>query len=399
MDANQIARMIEWLDEERRRDKATIAKLEERIVQQQENVDTLTRRLTGLEGDQSTMKTMFLPVGRDNDLATQLRTEMQQQIEQVEAKRITAEREAERRVEASRDNVTRPIREITDRIEKLERVVEEVGAARVERDRFAAALGALQQRVEDIAKKFEEPERRLTFLEEQRRQDARRISETQTELPEMQRQIDALRPKLDLIEEMALRNEKRVLDVQNAERERREQIQQFVEQQSLYLQQRDQRVDEITRTFGQYDEDMRKNLERFETWSEAYRHMKKIIEDFDRIGERLERRINEVAETQRLSEERFRQEWNSWNADDQKRWKQFTLTNDEAWRLHDKEFDQFRTKFNDAVQHFGPIYDSLDRLWKLARAQADVYRERFAALLAEYEQPAEKTPANGNGRR
>src|SRR5205823_5157213 len=155
---------------------------------------------------QSTMKTMFLPVGRDNDLATQLRTEMQQQIEQIEAKRITAERETERRTEASRENVTRPLREITDRIEKLERVVEEVGAARVERDRFAAALAALQQRVEDIAKKFEEPERRLAFLEEQRRQDSRRISETQTELPEMQRQIDALRPKLDLIEDMALRN-------------------------------------------------------------------------------------------------------------------------------------------------------------------------------------------------
>src|SRR5262245_34119014 len=156
MDGNQIARMIEWLDEERRRDKATIAKLEERIVQQQETVDTLTRRLTGVEGDQSTMKTMFLPVGRDNDVTTQLRTEIQQQIEQVEAKRINAEREAERRVEVSRDNVTRPIREITDRMEKLERVVEEVGAARVERDRFAAALAALQQRVEDIAKKFEE---------------------------------------------------------------------------------------------------------------------------------------------------------------------------------------------------------------------------------------------------
>ncbi len=399
MDANQIARMIEWLDEERRRDKATIAKLEERLLEQQGTMETMTRRLTGLEGDQATMKTAFLPVGRDNDLMTQVRTEIQQAIEQVETRRITSEREAERRTEASRDNVTRPIRELTDRMEKLERVLEEVGAARVERDRFAATLAALQQRVEDIAKKFEEPERRLSFLEEQRRQDSRRISETQTELPEMQRQIDALRPKLDLIEEMSLRNEKRVIDVQNAERERREQIQQFMEQQALSLQQRDLRVDEITRTFGQYDEDMRRNLERFETWTETYRHMKKIIEDFDRIGERLERRINEVAETQRLSEERFRQEWNSWNADDQKRWKQFTLTNDEAWRLHDKEFDQFRTKFNEAVQHFTPIYDNLDRLWKLQRAQVELYRERLAALLTEYEQPAEKTPTNGNGRR
>ena len=38
MDVNQIARMIEWLDEERRRDKAVIAALEERIQQQQDTI-------------------------------------------------------------------------------------------------------------------------------------------------------------------------------------------------------------------------------------------------------------------------------------------------------------------------------------------------------------------------
>jgi hypothetical protein len=104
---------------------------------------------------------------------------------------------------------------------------------------------------------------------------------------------------------------------------------------------------------------------------------------------------------QRLSEERFRQEWNSWNADDQKRWKQFTLTNDEAWRLHDKEFDQFRAKFNEMAQMFPPVHDSLDRLWKYQRAQVAMYREELTALMAEFDQVEEKTktPTNGNGRR
>ncbi len=399
MDLNQIARMIEWLDEERRRDKSTIAKLEERIFQQQEFIETLTRRLNGVEGDQSTMRAMFVPAGRDNEVMVQLRTEMQQLVEGIESKRIMAEREAERRADTSRETVVRPVREFAERLDKLERSLEEVGTARVERDRITAALAALQQRMEDVAKKFEDPERRLAFLEEQRRQDARRISETQTELPELQRQIDSIKPKLDLLEDMALRTEKRAIEVQNAERERREQIQQFVEQQTLVIQQRDLRIDEITRSFGQYDEDMRRAFERFETWSESYRQMKKIIEDFDRIGERLERRINEVAETQRLSEERFRQEWNSWNADDQKRWKQFTLTNDESWRLHDKDFDQFRVKFSEMVEQFPPIYDSLGRLWQLEQAQAAIFREQFMTLVDEYSQPSQKAQPNGNGRR
>ncbi|MBX3080174.1 MAG: hypothetical protein KF716_00985 [Anaerolineae bacterium] len=410
MEVNQIARMIEWLDEERRRDKARIAKLEERLVQQQETIDSLTRRQNTAEGDTAQLRTQFIPVGRDAELIEQMRTEINQAVESVEGRRVSAEREAERRAEIARDNMLRPVREVTDRLEKLERAHEEITTARVERDRFAAALAALQQRVEDITKKFEEPDRRLTFLEEQRRQDARRLSEVQAELPELQKNIDSLKPKIDLIEALALRNEKLILDVNNNERERKEYIQQFTDQQTLIIQQRDQRMEELARSFGQYDETMRRNMERFETWSEVYRQMKKVIEDFDRIGERLERRINEVAEMQRLSEERFRNEWASWSADDQKRWKQFTLTNDENWHLHDREYEQFRAKFTEVAAQFAPITESLDRLWKLQRAQADMFRERFQSLLNEHDQPTDQQRArttttvpsvsttNGNGR-
>ena len=142
---------------------------------------------------------------------------------------------------------------------------------------------------------------RITFLEEQRRQDARRISDVQSEMPEIQKQVDAVRPKLESLETMVLRNEKRILDAQAAERDRREEMQQFIDQQTLLLQQRDQQVAELTKSFGTYDEDMRRYIERCEAGAETHRQMKKVIDDFERIAERLGRRINEVAEMQRLS--------------------------------------------------------------------------------------------------
>jgi chromosome segregation ATPase len=397
MDANQLTRMIEWLDEERRRDKAKIAKLEEQLTQQQEFIETMTRRMNGLEGEQASMRTMFIPAGRDAELMAFMRDEIHQSIEGAEGKRIAAEREAERRAELAREALLRPVRELGERIDRLERGQDEIAVARVERDRIATALSALQQRVEDVFKKFEEPERRLAFLEEQRRQDSRRISETQSELPELHKQIDGLRPKLDLIEALALRNEKLILDLQATDRERQDQAQQFIEQQTLLAQQRDQRITEIEEGFAEYEEEMRKRFERFESWSEAYRQMKKIIEDFERIGERLERRINEVAEMQRLSEERFRQEWQGWSEDDKKRWKQFTLSNDEAWRVHDKEFEQLRARMADMTQQFTPIQESLERLWRLQRAQAELFRERMQTLLAEYDQGAERALRTTNG--
>ncbi len=388
MDLAQAARMIEWLDEERRRDRSTIAQLTERIEQQNEAFTQIMRRFDGLESEQSTMRAAFMPAGREMEVSEQLRGEFQQLIENTESKRLVAEREGERRAEIARESVARLVRDLADRTDKLERALEELPAARVERDRVASALAAVQQRVEDLAKKMEDPERRITFLEEQRRQDSRRISDAQSELPEMQKQIDGIRPKMDSMEAMLLRNEKRVLELQGAERDRREEVQQFIDQQLLQLQQRDQKVEELTKSFGAYDDDMKRYMERFESWSETHRQMKKSVEDFERIGERLGRRINEVAEMQRLSEERFRQEWNDWIADDQKRWKQFTLTNDEAWRNHDKQLEQYRHTVEAVQAALDPLKSSLDRIWQLERAKGQLYRDRYQALLLEFDQPA-----------
>lgn len=398
MDLQQAARLIEWLDEERRRDKAMIALLEERAAQQADAMIQLERRLNGLEGEQSVMRTSFLPAGRDSELAEQLRTEFQQLVGESESKRLMAEREGERRQDIGRESLARMIRDLGDRADALEKAIEELPAARVERDRVASALAAVQQRVEDQAKKLEEPERRITFLEEQRRQDTRRLSDVQSELPEIQKQVDALRPKLESLETMVLRNEKRILDAQTAERDRRAEMQQFIDQQTLLMQQRDQQVAELTKSFGTYDEDMRRYIERFESWAETYRQMKKVIDDFERIAERLGRRINEVGEMQRLSEERFRQEWNDWIADDQKRWKQFTLTNDEAWRSHDKQLDVFRRSVEALQTALDPLKNSIDRMWQLERARAELYRDRYQALLLQYDQVEHATPVtSGNG--
>jgi chromosome segregation ATPase len=384
MDVNQIAKMIEWLDEERRRDKQMIATLEERLGQQQETISTLQRRVNSVESDQTVMRGSGSAIG-SNELLEQTRAEMRQLLESTEARRLTAEREAERRVEISREQMQRAMREMQEQLERLQRSTGMVNEFKTEGSRVADNLTVVSQRLDDLGKRLEEPDRRLTFLEEQRRQDTRRISEIESELPEIKKQIDTLRPKVALIEDLAIRNERRIQETHNSERERREQIQQFLDQQSLLAQQRDQKVDDILKRFTQHDQAMQENIERFETWASAYRDMKRIIDDFDRIGERLERRINEVAEMQRLSEERFRQEWNDWNDNDQKRWKQLRLSSDEVWRNHDKEFEQFIARVERLQNTLEPLADSLKRLWNLERERAAMYRDRYQAMILQHD--------------
>lgn len=385
MDLQQALRMIEWLDEERRRDKNTIARLEERLLQQQEMVEKLIRQQNGLENEQVSMRSQFMPANKDTEIVEQIRAEMRQMIESIEAKRIAAERESERRNEYAREMTSRPLRELNERLDKIEQNMDDLTAARAERDRVATALSLVQQKVEDISKKMEEPERRITFLEEQRRQDSRRVADLQAGMPDQQKLIESVKLKVERLENLTVNNEKRILEIQNTERARREELQSFTDQQLLLSQQRDQQIKELTSSIGAYDQDIKRNLERFESWAETHRQMKQIVGDFERIGERLERRINEVAEMQRLSEERFREEWNDWIKDDQRRWKQFTLTNDEAWRNHEKEMVDFRKNIDGTRDQLTPVQKSLDRLWKLEEARANLYIDGYKRLMMEFE--------------
>ncbi|MEO5887913.1 MAG: hypothetical protein ABIQ77_09630, partial [Anaerolineales bacterium] len=63
---------------------------------------------------------------------------------------------------------------------------------------------------------------------------------------------------------------------------------------------------------------------------EMMRNAKRAQETYNELNVKLERRINEVTEMQRLAEERLRQEWVTFKADDQKRWTGHTLSQDEG---------------------------------------------------------------------
>jgi hypothetical protein len=179
--------------------------------------------------------------------------------------------------------------------------------------------------------------------------------------------------------------------------QRREQIQQFIDSQNLLIHQRDQEIANLLKRFNDQDGEMAKNIERFEAWSQTHREMRRIIDDFERIGDRLERRIGEVAEIQRLSEERFRTEWNNYKDDEQKKWKQINLTSDEIWRGHDREFEAYVKRLGEIETSLPTVLDNVKRLWSLERERAQMYRERYQTLLLEYDTGSSLNLTNGNG--
>jgi hypothetical protein len=97
----------------------------------------------------------------------------------------------------------------------------------------------------------------------------------------------------------------------------------------------------------------------------TYMAVKRTQDAVDDLIGRVERRINEVAEIQRLAEERFRQEWTTFKADDQKRWTNMTLSNDEQRSEIERRLERATDRITYTEDGLQQIQDSLIRINEL----------------------------------
>ena len=104
------------------------------------------------------------------------------------------------------------------------------------------------------------------------------------------------------------------------------------------------------------------------------RGAKKAQEAYLELNTKLERRIHEVTEMQRLAEDRLRQEWVSFKADDQKRWTGYSLSNEESFRDIRKDISKTEVRFP-------PITDALQVLQDQMEQTTDATEKELQDLM------------------
>jgi chromosome segregation ATPase len=376
MDTTQTAKMVAWLDEERRKDKATISKLEERATSQSAVIEDQARRLQELEKDITGLRTSLVSSNLFDDTVDRLRNEMTASLEQALDRRSTIDQEVKKLREMERESFTKTVEEL--RVEMTTRIDRAMQPRRTEEERLGRVAAELQTYADNLGKSLEEFERTLNFLEEQRRQDSRRISDINGEVAEIAKRTDTQQSKVELLEELSRRNERNNVEMVNSLEDFKQQRLAWNEQQALAEQQRERNMAEMTRRMDSFAEEMTDYSKRFEKWAEAYRGMKQHLDDFDRLVDRVERRLNELGEVQRLSEERFRKEWEEFLGDDQKRWRQFTLTNDEAWRGNEKAVSDLQV----AVTQ---LKENVNQQLEFTRTMMRATREMLIAVTDQFQ--------------
>ena len=121
--------------------------------------------------------------------------------------------------------------------------------------------------------------------------------------------MDESRDRTTIFTDDIRRLEVRLNELISSEADRRQAQLNFIESQSLAQVERDHAWKAWENSLGSINNNNEVLERHLQEWAVALRSVKKAQETYDDLVQKFERRINEISEMQRLAEDRFRQEW------------------------------------------------------------------------------------------
>lgn len=229
----------------------------------------------------------------------------------------------------------------------------EIKIQSTEQARLADSLIQLKPKMDEVLAVDEEIKAERRLQEENRRQDVKRVTDLQGELTALRKRLDETRAKSDVNSDGLRNADNRITELLASETERKTSQASFLEQQAMGQVERDRSFKEWRERFDEFKRQATTFDAQVASITETMRLAQKAQDTYGDLNTKLERRINEVSEMQRLAEDRLRQEWVTFKADDQKRWTGFSLSQEESVRDMRKDMDKFKerlTALDDASQ-------------------------------------------------
>jgi DNA repair exonuclease SbcCD ATPase subunit len=305
----------------------------------------------------------------------QARLEAKRAIEDLDKTIKTRNEESEkvRRVEIK--SLESSLAELQKQLEAIPRLEKGILARAEDNVQTRRALDELRTKVDEVRTEEQEYTRTFRLLEDGRRQDAKRIIDLQGELTALRKRMDDQRGEIELLNTALRKVETRLTELTTVEAERRDAMASFLDKQALTQVERDRIWKEWQTRFETIEKqalDIESQLLTLDTTNREVKRTQAVVEELTQI---VERRINEITEIQRLSEDRFRQEWVTFKADDQKRWTNYSLTYEEQRNEITRQFDKM-------TERTTQIDDDLQELKDILQLANELDEKRLQTLLA-----------------
>ena len=375
LNLSKLEQRVEWLDNELRNDKTALAGMQNKIDNLGNENSSLRMRLADLESEISRLNTLVARVDQFENEISSVRTDLTRQIEDVKSSTIEKSIQTEKNNQRIAD-LNLDIAELRKKVVSYEHFPELVEERKEEDTRLARLIEELKAQVNSTARFDEDYKRSLRVLEENLRQEAKKLTDLQGEIAAIRKRQDETRGKQDLVGDSMRKLEIRIKELLDAESERQEAQTAFIEKVNVAQVERDRTFRTWSTRFEQMETITRDLEGEVSGLDETHSAVKKSLSTLDEVTQRFDRRVNEITEVQRLNEDRFRQEWTTFKSDDQKRWSNYTLAQDEQHREMNRDLESFGDRITNLEDLIKRLEETIDQVGR------DDVRRMQAQLIA-----------------
>ncbi|MHB0876925.1 MAG: hypothetical protein ACYC5O_12880 [Anaerolineae bacterium] len=388
-DLAQALHLLSWLDEEHRRDRAEIGRLQQRLEGQATEIQEEARRIQELESRLTGVQAQQARVPEFTRGLELLKKELVSMIDNLEEDRRRADRESARLRLSDVEAQSRSVADLRKRIEVIPDVVDKLETRFVEDKRLSQEIVVMRERIAEVSKSMSEWPRRAAYLEEQRLQDTKRIAQLQQEVTELFRRVEPYAGRFEVLDEQLRRSASDIEEVRGTLPQINERSVQLAERYSK------DKAD-VTRQLGEWAETLREHQQQTERYSkemrtfrEANDETRRTLETLSQLDERLQRESRQVAEGQRLAEERQKGAWQNWQEENEKRWARHEMESSRLMAEIQNRLDDLSERIADVGAGLDALYPEIERLWGSFEREAEsIYaaaQERLTYLARQRE--------------
>ena len=386
MENEQLEKRIKWLDDERRKDKATISELEDRLQELEGKLDASNKKQVEFDSDITRLRTSIARVDDFENGLADFRVERKKELKDYEKITKSWINDAKKNLRTQIQGIETQQKSLGEDFKRVKDLEKNMKTRIEEEIRFNASLRETEKDVSEIKQAYKEYQRYSRSAKEERQKEVKRITDLQGEQSALRKRVDEQRGLLDIVNSDYQKMKNRIQELESIRRDLLKEQEIFLEEAALQNTEREStwknwmtRFDSIEKQAKDLDEQMTK-------LDSTHRGVKRMQDELKDLSTLLDRRVNEITEIQRLADERFRQEWGTFTADDQKRWTNYTLSQKEQSKILERQYKEGEERISLLEDGMQEIEDQLGQLSSYSETQLQGLLTLIREWTGEFEQ-------------
>ena len=386
MENEQMEKRIKWLDDERRKDKAAISGLEDRLQELEGKLDASNKRQVEFDSDITRLRTSITRVDDFENGLADFRVERKKELKDYEKITKSWINDAKKNLRTQIQGIERQQKALGEEFKRVKELEKDMKTRIEEEIRFNASLRETEKDISEIKQEYIEYQRYTVTAKEERQKEVKRITDLQGEQSALRKRVDEQRGLLDLVKNDYQKMKNRLQELESTRRDLKKEQETFLVEAALQSTEWEStwknwmtRFDGIEKQAQDLDEQMAK-------LDSTHRGVKRMQDKLKDLSTLLDRRVNEITEIQRLADERFRQEWGTFTADDQKRWTNYTLSQKEQSKILERQYKEGEERISLLEDGMQEIEDQLGQLSSYSETQLQGLLTLIREWTGDFEQ-------------